>query len=308
MSNSDYLYRKCPVCQQARASRIEVCSERKGEDLSYEETVPYWNGFFKEKIFFSYSRCDLCKLLFAPIFYRPDQLEMLYGQMPPNMDVVPMTALLKTQKGYFEVLKRYSSLENGYIEVGPDIGIFTINCRKEGCFDAYWLFEPNEQVADALAKTVDGKPFTIIEDMFGFAAIPNNSASVAVMIQVLDHLLDPVTTLLELKDKLLPDSKLLLVTHNEQSLLRKVVNWRWPAFCLQHPQIYSPQSITTLLEKAGYTVNAIEKTKNYFEFSFLLKHLLWAFGFKVSSVPKIFNFTVGLKLGNMITIATPRKK
>ena len=42
------------------------------------------------------------------------------------------------------------------------------------------------------------------------------------MIQVLDHLLDPIATLTELRAKLLPDAKLLIVTHNEQSLLRKM--------------------------------------------------------------------------------------
>ena len=141
--------------------------------------------------------------------------------------------------------------------------------------------------------------------MFNFSMIPDSSSSVAVMIQVLDHLLDPVETLKELKKKLVPNAKLLLVTHNEQSLLRRLVGWRWPAFCLQHPQIYSPQSITKLLEKAGYKVESINRTKNYFEFSFLLKHLLWALGLKVKSVPKIFNFTVGLKLGNIATLASP---
>ena len=298
MSSNQYLHRQCPICQKSIPYIFEIASEKKGEDLNYEELVPSWNGFFKEKIFFSYARCENCQLLFAPIFYRPEQLEALYGQMPPNMDVVPMAALIKTQKGYFDTLKRFSKLDHGYIEVGPDIGIFTENCRKQGNFGSYWLCEPNTLVAEALARTVSGKPFKIIEEMFGFGVIPNQTASVAVMIQVLDHLLDPVATL--------PDAKLLLVTHNEQSLLRKIVGWRWPAFCLQHPQIYSPHSIKALLEKAGYEVNTIERTKNYFEFSFLLKHLLWAFGIKVKSVPKCFDFTIGLRLGNMITIATPR--
>jgi len=301
-----YLRRDCPICEAKTKICIEVSPNKRAEDLSYDSLVPYWNGFFKEKIFFSYARCNQCELLFAPIFYRPDQLEDLYGQMPPNMDLVPMAALVRTQKGYFEELKKFSTLKNGYIEIGPDIGIFTENCSREGSFDAYWLCEPNKEVAGALMQSVGGKKFTIIEDMFGFSEIPDQSAGAAVMIQVLDHLLDPVATLSELRSKLLPDAKLLIVTHNEQSLLRKVVGWRWPAFCLQHPQIYNPNSIAKLLEKAGYKVNSIEKTKNYFEFSFLLKHLLWAFGIKVKSVPRIFNFTIGLKLGNIVTVATPR--
>jgi hypothetical protein len=306
MNSKPYLARKCPICKNDAKFSIEVSSKRKGESLDYENLIPYWNGFFKEKVFFSYARCSGCSLLYAPIFYKESQLGALYGQMAPNMDLVPMDALIKTQRGYFNQLRRFSSLEGGYIEVGPDIGIFTKNCSRDGKFNKYWLCEPNRAVAGALAAAVDGYPHQIIEDMFGFAMIPNNSASVAVMIQVLDHLLDPVATLSELREKLLPDAKLLIVTHNEQSLLRKIVGWRWPAFCLQHPQIYNPNSIVKLLEKAGYKVNSIEKTKNYFEVSFLIKHLLWAFGIKVKSVPSIFNFTIGLRLGNIVTVATPR--
>jgi hypothetical protein len=142
--------------------------------------------------------------------------------------------------------------------------------------------------------------------MFEFTNIPDNSAGVAVMIQVLDHLLDPVATLTALKAKLLPNAKLLIVTHNERSLLRKIVGWRWPAFCLQHPQIYNSNTIAKLLEMAGYKIDSINKTRNYFELSFLIKHLLWSFGIKIKSVPKFFNITIGLKLGNIATIATPK--
>lgn len=303
----DYLHRHCPICQKRTETSVEVSSKVRAEDLSYENLIPYWNGFFKEKIFFSYARCSVCDLLFTPIFYQLNQLEALYSQMPPNMDVVPMSALQKTQRAYFIELKNKSSLRNGYIEIGPDIGIFTLNCVSEGNFDKYWLCEPNKSVAKALAEVVSERDFQIIEDMIGFSEIPNKSAGAAVMIQVLDHLLDPVATLKDLGNKLNSEGKLLLVTHNEKSILRRLTNWKWPAFCLQHPQIYSPNSITKLLEAAGYKVESIRRSKNYFEFSFLLKHLLWAFGFKVKSVPKIFNFTIGLKLGNMITVASVKK-
>lgn len=303
----DYLHRECPICQKRTEITVEVSSRLRGEGFSFEQLIPYWNGFFKEKIFFSYARCNICGLLFAPIFYSSDQLQALYGQMPPNMDVVPMTALLKTQKGYFKELKRNSLLQNGYIEIGPDVGIFTVNCVEEGGYDKYWLFEPNKAVANFLFKVVDGHEHKIIEDMFGFSVIPDQSAGTAVMIQVLDHLLDPVTTLTELKSKLMPEGKLLLVTHNEQSILRKIFGWKWPAFCLQHPQIYNPKTIARLLDASGYKVESIKRSKNYFEFSFLLMHLLWAVGIKVTKVPRFFNFSIGLRLGNIITIASNKK-
>lgn len=308
MQENNYLTRVCPVCNTKPPAQALIHSEVKAESLDFDALVPGWNGFFKDKVFFSYARCDGCGLLYAPTFFNGPQLELLYGQMPPNMAEVPLDALRRTQRGYFEALKHSSDMEGGFIEVGPDVGLFTENCVREGNYNEYWLFEPNRDVLPALSKIVEGKKYHIIHDMFGFSHIPDHSASAAVMIHVLDHLLDPVATLRELRQKLKPGAKLLLVTHDESSLLRRIIGWRWPAFCLQHPQIYNPESMRILLEAAGYEVLQRSKTVNYFQFSFLLKHLLWAFGMKVKSVPSFGKFTLGLKLGNMLTIATPKRE
>lgn len=301
-----FLNRACPVCGAKPAAQVAISSQVIAESLGFDALVPYWNGFFKDKVFFSYARCGGCGLLYAPIFFNGPQLERLYGQMPPNMAEVPLEALRHTQRGYFEALKNCSDLEGGFIEVGPDIGLFTENCVREGRYDEYWLFEPNRDVLPALSKIVEGRKSHIIHDMFGFSHVPDHAASAAVMIHVLDHLLDPVATLRELRQKLKPGARLLLVTHDESSLLRRLVGWRWPAFCLQHPQIYNPESMRILLEAAGFEVLQQRKTVNYFQVDFLLKHLLWAFGMKVQSVPSFGQLTLGLKLGNMLTIATPK--
>ena len=308
MNDNKFLSRVCPVCGKNPEAHDVIHSEVKAESLDYDALIPCWNGFFKDKIFFSYERCSGCGLLYAPTFFNSQQLERLYGQMPPNMAEVPLEALRRTQRGYFESLKKNSNLEGGFIEVGPDIGLFTENCVREGNYDEYWLFEPNRDVLPALSKIVEEKEFHIIHDMFGFSHVPEHSASAAVMIHVLDHLLDPVATLRELRQKLKRGARLLLVTHDESSILRRIVGWRWPAFCLQHPQIYNPKSMRILLEVAGYEVLQRSKTVNYFQFSFLLKHLLWAFGMKVKSVSSFGKFTLGLRLGNMLTIATPKQE
>lgn len=308
MKENLFLSRDCPVCGSKAFAQDTIHSEVMGESLDFDALVPCWNGFFKDKVFFSYARCDGCGVLYAPTFFNGSQLEQLYGQMPPNMAEVPLEALRRTQRGYFDALRSCSDLQGGYIEVGPDIGLFTENCVREGRFEEYWLFEPNRDVLSALSKIVEGRKFHIIHDMFGFSHVPDHSASAAVMIHVLDHLLDPVAALRQLRQKLKPGARLLLVTHDESSLLRRITGWRWPAFCLQHPQIYNPQSMRVLLEAAGFEVLQQSKTVNFFQIGFLVKHLLWAFGMKVQSVPGFGHFTLGLKLGNMLTMATPKKE
>jgi hypothetical protein len=202
-------------------------------------------------------------------------------------------------------MKNYSPLRGDYLEIGPDVGFFVEHTLKEGSFDRYWLFEPNRSVASLLSQIVKGKKFEIIHEMTDFSMLPNHSISAVVMIHVMDHMLDPLKMLKTLKTKLKKDAILLIVTHDESSWMSKILNARWPAFCLQHPQIYNLQTTKSLLNLAGFKVLCQKKTTNFFKLSFLIKHACWAIGIKINVVHNFGEVTVGLKLGNIATIATP---
>lgn len=299
-----FVERTCPCCNSNKIDQSIIKSSISPETLSFEEIKNFWNGFFKDKVIFSYRRCANCGLLYCPKFFSSSALSKLYEQMSPNMDQVPINALVKTQQGYFQELKKSSNLQGNYLEIGPDIGLFTENCVGEGKFSKFWLFEPNILVTEHLKKVLDGKKSVIHNKMFDFKIIPNKSLDVAVAIHVMDHLLQPLDLLKELRKKLKPQARVLIVTHDESSLLRRLFNWRWPAFCLQHPQIYNKKTTKRILKLAGFSVLSQKKTTNYFKVSFLFKHFLWALGLKVQSVPEFWNLSIGLKLGNIITIAT----
>lgn len=297
--------RGCPGCAAAPPPAAEVTSTPPAESMTFEGLISHWNGFFKDRAFFSYGRCRSCGLLFAPVFFDPGQLVALYAQMAPNMDLVPQAALRRTQRGYFEVLKAHAKLEGGYLEVGPDVGLFTQNCVREGRFDAWWLYEPNRAVHPALGAVVAGRAHAIVPDMDGFDRAPPGSVGAAVMIHVLDHLIDPAAALRDLRGKLAPDGRLLIVVHDESSALARLLGRRWPAFCLQHPEVYNRRSLTALLERAGYRLITVKKTVNHFPVQFLVKHLLWACGLKAERVPAFGGLTLGLRLGNLIAVAAP---
>lgn len=308
MKKNNFLTRCCPVCGVEPPKNAAICTPKCAEDLDLEAVTQSWKGFFKEKVIFSYARCQKCSLLYCPTFFNESQLEVLYDQMSPNMDEVPMAALVDTQSGYFNFLKKSSPLIGGYVEIGPDIGLFTEHCVREGSFTEYWLFEPNRAVKPALENVVKNHKAHVIQEMTDFTAIPDGGVSAAVIIHVMDHLLDPVATLSALKKKLTSQARVLIVTHDESSLLRRLFSWRWPAFCLQHPQIYSPQTTKALFKAAGFDVIEQHKTVNHFKLSFLVKHGLWALGIKVNRVPSFGDITIGLKLGNILTIAEPSEE
>lgn len=294
-------HRPCPSCGSTRL-REEVTSERRAEGMSLDELRPYWSGLFKEKVFFSYDRCGDCGLLYAPTFFTEPQLGELYADMAPNMDLVPTDALEATQRGYWDAARRNGTLDGGYLEIGPDIGYIVSHAAKQGAFEHFWLVEPNRSVHPQLAAAASSKPHTIIADMDDLSPIPDQSVGLAVMIHVLDHLLNPIATLEQIHAKLKPGGRLVIVTHNEASALRSMMRKRWPPFCLQHPQLFNPRSMTDLVGRAGYTAVEVARSTNYFPIRFMARQAAYTVGLDISRLP-LPTQSIGLKLGNMITIA-----
>lgn len=302
MSSSVYLKRKCPLCG-SNAPRGEVHSGKRAEAIPFEGLRPYWSGLFKEKVFFSYGRCGTCGLLFAPDYFTPSQLGELYADMAPNMELIPSDALGATQRGYWDAVAKSARLDGGYLEIGPDIGYIVRHAAREGRFDRFWLYEPNIAVHETLAAAAGGRPHHISTEMEDLSAVPDGSVGVAVMVHVLDHLLDPLTMLQRIGAKLRPGGVLMIVTHNEASLLRRAMGTRWPPFCLQHPELYNPRSMATLIRQASYAAVRIERSRNYFPIAFMIRQAGYAIGLKLDKLP-LPKMAIGLKLGNMVTLAT----
>ncbi len=299
----EYLSRPCPLCG-ANSPKQEVYSGRRAEQMPYKELRPYWSGLFKEKVFFSYGRCASCGLMYAPNYFTPDQLSELYAAMAPNMDIVPSDVLEATQRSYWHDLVRSAArLEGGYLEIGPDVGYIVTHAAREGAFDKFWLFEPNAAVHDTLASATNGKPHEISVEMEDLSVVPDGSIGVAVMVHVLDHVLDPLAALRRVYSKLRPGGVLMIVTHNEKSVLRRAMSRRWPPFCLQHPELYNPQSMTKLVRHAQFAAVRVMRSRNYFSIDFMARQAAYGIGLNLKNVP-LPKQSIGLRLGNILTLAT----
>lgn len=301
MRQTGFLERACPACGTDAPGKV-IQSEPCAEAMPLDQLRRYWSGLFTEKVFFSYERCGECGLLFAPTYFTSAQLGELYADMAPNMELVPTDALEATQRGYWETAKKAGPMDGGYLEIGPDIGYIARHAAAEGRFDRFWLFEPNQAVHGQLSAAIGDKPHKISFEMDDLSIVPDGSVGLAVMVHVLDHVLQPKATLERIRVKLKPDGLLVIVTHNEMSVLRRVMAKRWPPFCLQHPEIYNPSSIKELVRRADYASVEVERSKNYFPVSFMVRQAAYTVGLKLDKLP-LPRKAVGLRLGNMITLA-----
>jgi hypothetical protein len=298
--------RACPTCGQTDVTDTVRAQNPAEEDVPLQRIRDNWNGFFKENIFFTYRRCHGCGLLYAPRHLTSAAMADLYSNMPDNTAGLPRPIMELTQRGYFEAFARHSPLVGVYGEVGPDIGLFTQNCVRDGSFSAYHLWEPNRGVHGSLETLLAGRPHTITGELFNLDSVPDGTLSALVIIHVLDHLLDPRPLMEEAFAKLAAGGIVLVVTHDERSLLARAIGRRWPAYGLQHPQLYSPASMREFLTGCGFTVREIQKSRNYFPADYLARHALWAAGIHHPTIPTLNRPVLGIPLGNILTIAARR--
>ncbi len=298
-----FLHRSCPACGE-QGALAEMRAGKPAEALEPAALQPFWSGLFKDKCFFTYHRCETCALLYNPVFFTQGQLGDLYAQMAPNMDMVSDEAIIATQRGYYQrAVDRHGMQQGGgYLEIGPDVGHIVYEAAARGHFDHFWLFEPNRAIHERLRAAAGGWPVDLSAGMEDLSMVPDGSVGMAVMVHVLDHLLDPLAMLRQIRAKLRPGGSLMIVTHNEASLLRRVMGERWPPFCLQHPELYNPQTMAGLLQRAGFHDVVVERSRNVFPLDFLARQAAWAAGLKLKSVP-LPSVPIGLKLGNILTLA-----
>jgi hypothetical protein len=99
------------------------------------------------------------------------------------------------------------------------------------------------------------------------------------------------------------DGFLFFVTHDEDSILKKILRDKWPPYCLQHPQIFNTLSISSALNLRGCNQIRVYKTTNFFTLRHIVGMSLRLFGLP-KFVGKLFpNIAVKIRLGNIATLA-----
>jgi hypothetical protein len=292
----------CPCCNASTAAaRNKVCSFPRAEDIDLEQHGRFLSGYEPHRVFFTYLRCGRCDAWYCPIYYNPKQLARLYEAQPENMVDVAIGSRERTQKGYVELLRRHSPMVGGLLEIGVDIGLFAAECARVGKFDRYWLFEPNRAVHGQLAQRLTGIGASI-RIMALVVDVPPESISTAVMIHVLDHVLEPREMLQSIFRSVQPGGVVMIVTHNGRSWLARLLGRRWPPYTLQHPQLFSPRAMRSLASSVGFEVLEVTRTTNFFPVTFLVNAALKVFGVPAKWVPVHGRLEVGVRIGNICTM------
>lgn len=294
--------RACPSCSQSRMeSGHDMTAKNPAEELDRDSLRDLFVGFRRENSFFSYSRCKSCQLLFCSKYFSDDFLGKLYESMPQNTTVSGENDSQKTQERYSRFFLQ-TPPKFRYLELGPDIGLLTRKIRSEKNPASISVIEPNRAVHDSLRKNA-GDKVEIYDSIMDLPA--NRKFDIVSAVHVLDHLTYPLKELEKLRSHMTNHSQIVIVIHNEKSLLRHLLGRKWPPFCLQHPQLFNRSTVRDLLDKAGFRTKFIKRTVNYIGLNQVIDHAK-SLGFLGENVKlPLPNWSIPIMLGNIVVVAEP---
>jgi SAM-dependent methyltransferase len=146
-----------------------------------------------------------------------------------------------------DVTSSYPVRGQSLLELGANVGLLLDVARSRG-WDAEGLEPSLWAVAEGRRRFGVELRQGAVEELDP----PPGGADVVVMLDVLEHLTDPLGALRRLREAVEEEGLLVLSTVNVSSLHARVRGARWPWFIRPHLHYFSPQTLREMLERAGF--------------------------------------------------------
>lgn len=96
---------------------------------------------------------------------------------------------------------------------------------------------------------------------------------VAILVDVIEHVDDPVGLLQSIKSILKDGGLLLLTTPDAGSFFAKILGWKWWHYRVAHINYFNLETMKLLLDKSGFEIVKIKRPNWYFTLSYLLERI-----------------------------------
>lgn len=220
-------------------------------------------------------RCQGCGLVYT-------------NPRPPSAEIA---------RGYSEAVDRDYAIEDSSRSINAHLALHTIKrfvgsgrLLDVGCSTGYFLnaarldfepcgVEPSRWAAEYACSRLR---LEVHHGTLADASLAEGSFDVITLNDVIEHLTDPLAALGTLRALLRPRGLLYLVTPNIRSLSARLLGGRWWGLRPAHLYYFAPDTLSAMLEKAGFEVAQVKSYGRIFTYGYWLSRLKnyprWAFG------------------------------
>jgi len=251
--------RDCPICGLKPKTKLSSTTEWEKD---------FWKHYSPsgKKGAVNFIRCASCNCLFQPLYPSEKQLDAIYANAGHDNTWEQDDYVIDlTNKHYLDLAMPALTSRQEILDVGCDKGLFLKICKKH--FSKLTGVDPNASSIKTAKKEL---PDAVL--IAGTASnVPKQQYDLITLIHVLDHIAKPKLFLDGLREHFSNNTVALIVVHNEQSMLAKIMGKNFPPINPQHPQLYSPTTLRKLIENSGYRVVDQGRTLNFYPLEYFIK-------------------------------------
>jgi SAM-dependent methyltransferase len=207
-----------------------------------------------------------------------------------------------------EVLRRHAAPGAKLFELGCGRGHFLAEAQAAG-FDVFGADIAPDSVAAAGALV---GPERMRCGMTEELDLPEAAFDVCVLLDVIEHMRDPLDTLARMRRCLRPGGTLLMVTPSLDSLSARLLGTHWVEFKDEHLFCFSKLAMKLALERTGFVVRELGAARKVLSPEYVLLHfarfplpgLGWAARAGLSLLPMaLLRQRLALPAGGMVVVA-----
>jgi SAM-dependent methyltransferase len=154
------------------------------------------------------------------------------------------------------------------LDVGAASGLLVAEARARG-LDAVGV-EPSGALRDT-ARARHG--VELLAGVLPHPALDGRRFDLVFLVDVLEHVADPIGLLRECARRLAPAGILVVVTPDAGSVAARLLGRRWWHFRLAHVGYFNRRSLARAVERAGLVTVAVRRAKWYFAVDYLATRL-----------------------------------
>ncbi len=174
-----------------------------------------------------------------------------------------------TARLHLDLLASYRGMRGGrLLEIGCGRGDFLVEARAEG-FEVTGVEISSEAANVARSQLEDGPILCGRIDQLG---LPGRSFDVCVLIDVIEHLRDPVSALESIHHVLKPGGVVFIQTPSRDSWPARLLKQRWMEFKSDHLFYFDQETIQHLLCKTGYHEVVLNPAKKVLTIEYIRHH------------------------------------
>jgi SAM-dependent methyltransferase len=254
------IQRPCPICGTDESSRLFA---EANFNLAQLNDFAFASRKFPEHMRLRLHECRRCDALYASPVFAAGTLAAAYRDAAYDSGAVAQLAAQTYVRYLPGLIARLPSLE-GALDIGAGDGAFVRQLVQYG-FTNVTGVEPSIAAVAMAPPEIRQLIRTVLFDPGDFVA---DSLSLVTCFQTIEHVDRPLRLCQAAFHLLRPGGALFVIGHNRRSLSARVLG-RWsPIFDIEHLQLFSPRSLSNLLEAAGYRDVRVTTVVNRYPLSY----------------------------------------